>query len=272
VNCACGDFNPTGRCNPGIGPRRNRELVRQDIKDFVLAMLGAPMVRIELNEQNLDLAVDQSLKIFEDYAPREYFEYYVFDTTPGKSVYQMPPEVGLIRNVHYRESGSYGFQASDLDGALPLEYFAPGSTMQHSFLDPVQPVWGRMGEWVLYKQYENMFSRISSSLGGWEWVGGFRHIKLYPTPCGGRCNRVIVHYLQNCKDWMNVTEAMQMGALAFAKIMLGRVRSKYGNPLGPGGGLQLDGAALLQEGAEDLKQWRQDLLDRYGDVLGITMG
>ena len=89
VNCACGDFNPAGRCNPGIGPRKKREKVREDIKDFVLVMLGAPVVKIELDMQNLDAAVDQALKIFQDYAPREYFEYYVFNTTPGKSVYEL---------------------------------------------------------------------------------------------------------------------------------------------------------------------------------------
>ena len=145
----------------------------------------------------------------------------------------LPPDVGLVRNVYYKEEGSFAFQASDLDGALPIEYFYPGgsySSIQGGMIDPIQPIWGRMGEWVLYKQYEQMFSRVSSNIGGWEWVGGFRHIKVYPTPCGGRCGRVIVHYLQDCKDWDNVTEAMQMGALAYAKIMLGRIRSKFQNP------------------------------------------
>ena len=272
VDCASGDFNPTGRCHPNIGPRRNREKVREDIKDFVLGMLGAPVVKIELDQQNLDLAVDQSLKIFEDYAPKEHFEYYVFNTTPGQSVYEMPPDVGLVRNVYYKETGSLAFQASDLDGVLPVEYFNPGGSYgQGGLMNPAQPIWGRAGEWVLYKQYEQMYSRISSNLGGWEWIGGFRHIKIYPVPCGGRCGRVIVHYLQNCKDWNNVLEAMQMGALAYLKIMLGRIRSKYSNPPGPNGGMQMDGQALLQEGHEDLKQWREDLLYRYGDILPITL-
>lgn len=274
VDCACGDFNPAGRCNPGISPRRKREKVREDIKDFVLVMLGAPVVKVELDQQNLDAAVDQALKVFEDYAPREYFEYYVFNTTPGQSVYELPPDVGLVRNVYYKEQGSFAFQSSDLDGALPIEYFYPGgsyASIQGGLIDPIQPIWGRMGEWVLYKQYEQMFSRTSSNLGGWEWVGGFRHIKIYPVPCGGRCGKVIVHYLQDCKDWSKVTEAMQMGALAYAKIMLGRIRSKFQNPPGPNGGMQLDGQVLVQEGNEDLKQWREDLLYRYGDILGITL-
>jgi hypothetical protein len=272
--CNAGDgFNPAGRCNPGIGPRRNREKIREDIKDFVLSMLGAPVIKIELDQQNLDAAVDQALKIYEDYAPREHFDYFVFQTTPGKSVYELPPDIGFVRAVHYKEQGQFAFQASDLDGALPIEYFYPGgsySSIQGGLIDPIQPIWGRMGEWVLYKQYEQMFSRVASNLGGWEWVGGFRHIKIYPTPQGGRCGKVIVHYLQNCKDWNHLAEAMQMGALAYATIMLGRIRSKYVSPPGPGGGMQLDGQTLVQEGREDLKQWREDLIYRYGDILPIT--
>jgi hypothetical protein len=114
-----------------------------------------------------------------------------------------------------------------------------------------------------------MYSRISSNLGGWEWVGGMRHIKLYPTPYASQ--KVIVHYLQKQKDWGEVTEAMQMGALAYAKIMLGRIRSKHQQIPGPGGGGALDGQQLLQEGSEDLKQWKENLIQMWGDLPYISM-
>tara|TARA_Y100000034_G_C6894137_1_gene411841 strand:+ start:1585 stop:2481 length:897 start_codon:yes stop_codon:yes gene_type:complete len=274
VSCQTGSFNPAGRCPEGIGPRKKRENVIEDLKDWVLVNLGAPVVKVELDDQNLDAAVLQALKVYEDYAPAEYYDYHVFDTEPGKSVYTLPPDVGLVRSVHFKELGSFAFQASDLDGALPIEYFYPGgaySSIQGGLIDPIQPIWGRMGEWVLYKQYEQMYSRTASNLGGWEWVGGFNTIKIYPTPQGGRCSRVIVRYLQKCKDWEEPTEAMQDGALAYAKQMLGMIRRKYRNPPGPNGGVQLDGAELVQEGREDLKQWREDLIYRYGDLLPIRM-
>lgn len=264
----CNEVGPTDCCDKNrLSPRRNRERVREQIRDYVLLMLGAPVVKVELSDQQLDLAVDQSLKIFEDYAPREYFDYYTFNTTPGKSVYELPPDVGLVRNVFYKETAQFAFSANDLGGAIPVEYFYPGgaySSIQGGMIDPIQPIWGRMGEWVLYKQYENMYSRVSSALGGWEWVGGFRNIKLYPIPC--KPQAVIVHYLQRCKDWECVTQAMQEGALCYAKIMLGRIRSKIKNPPGPNGGIQLDGEALLQEGVEEKKQWQEDLINRFGDL------
>lgn len=255
-----------------LGPRPKREQVRQQIREYIYHMLGAPALKLELDEQNIDFCIDQALKIFEQYAPSEYFQYYTFRTSPGVSVYDMPPEIGYIRDIYYREQGQYAFQASDLQGAIPIEYFYPGgayASIQGGLIDPIQPIWGRMGEWVLYKQYEQMYSRVSSSLGGWEWVGGYGTIKLYPIPY--RSQMIIVRYLQKMKDWPEVTTAMQTGALCFAKEILGRIRSKYKNPPGPGGGIQMDGPELLAEAKEERKEWYVSLIYQWGDVLPITL-
>lgn len=255
-----------------LGPRPKREQVREQIREYIYNMLGAPALKLELDEQNLDFCIDQALMIIQNYAGNEYFQWYTFRTRPGVSVYEMPPDVGYIRRISYMEQGQYAFQASDLQGAIPIEYFYPGgayASIQGGLIDPIQPIWGRMGEWVLYKQYEQMYSRISSALGGWEWVGGYGTIKLYPVPY--RSQTVIVRYLQKLKDWPEVTQAMQEGALTYAKEILGRIRSKYKNPPGPGGGIQMDGDALLAEAKEERKQWMEDLIYKFGDVLGPSL-
>lgn len=254
-----------------LGPRKHREKVREDIKDYVLLMLGAPVVKVELDTQHLDLAVNQAMKIFEEYAGREFFDYHTFRTIPGKSVYKMPDDVGVIRNVFYREQGAnFAFNSQDLGGVLPLEYFYPGSAGGSvGMINPVQPMWGNMGEWVLFKQYENMYARTSSQIGGWEWVSDLGYIKLYPAPCG--CNTAMVHYLQKCKDWREVTQAMQEGALCHAMIMLGHIRGKYASPPGPGGGMQLDGEYMKTKGWELKEKWQEELIYRFGDLPAITM-
>jgi hypothetical protein len=270
-NSTCSDLGPVDPLNKNkIGPRRQREKVREQIKDYCMLMLGAPVVKLELDVQNLDFAVDQAMKVFEDYAGREYFQYYVFNSTPGQSVYQMPPEVGIIRNVFYREVGDYAFQASDLGGAIPIEYYTGASgSILGGMIDPVQPVYGKMGEWVLYKQYQQMYSRTSSALGGWEFLGGLNSIKLYPVPY--RVQKVMVHYLQKSKDWGEVTQAIQEGALTYAKEQLGRIRSKYQNVPGAGGSVAMDGQSLLQEAREDRQKWFEDLIYKFGDLPYISM-
>jgi hypothetical protein len=272
-NSTCNDLGPVDPLNKNqIGPRRQREKVREQIKDYCMLMLGAPVVKLELDMQNLDLAVDQAMKIFEDYAGREHFQYYVFNCTPGQSVYQMPPEVGIIRNVFYAKTGNYAFQASDLGGSIPIEYFYPGgsyNSIQGGLIDPIQPIWGRMGEWVLYKQYEQMYSRTSSALGGWEFLGGLHSIKLYPVPY--RVQKVMVHYLQKNKDWGEVSQAIQEGALTYAKEMLGRIRSKYQSVPGAQGAVAMDGATLIQEAREDRQKWFEDLIYKFGDLPYISL-
>jgi len=85
-------------------------------------------------------------------------------------------------------------------------------------------------------------------------------------------NKVAVCYIQKCKDWENVTQAMQEGALSYAKEILGRIRSRIKNLPGPGGGIQLDGDQLIQEAKEERKQWMEDLIYKFGEPGIITMG
>lgn len=270
---SCSELGPLDPLNKNkLGPRKQREKVREQVKEYVLQMLGAPVVKLEFDEQNLDFCVDQAMKVFEDYAGREYFSYYVFPSVAGKSIYEMPPDVGMVRNVFYKETGTFAFQSSDLGGAIPIEYFYPGgayASIQGGLIDPIQPIWGRMGEWVLYKQYEQMYSRTSSNLGGWEFLGGFNTIKLYPVPYASQ--KIIVHYMQKQKDWADVTQAMQEGALTYAKEILGRIRSKYQSVPGVGGGVAMDGQQLLQEAREDRQKWFEDLIYKFGDLPYITL-
>jgi len=266
----CGDLGPTDPLDK-IGPRRNREKVRGQIKEYVLTMLGAPVLPLELDDQQIENCIDFALQIFEDYAPMEYFQYHTFYIVSGQSVYQMPPDVGFIRQISYKETANYAFSASDLGGVIPLDYMGGGAYGSIAGgINPQQPVWGNMSDWVLYKQYEDMYNRISSQQGGWEFLGGYNHIKLYPIPY--RSYPVAVRYLQRRPDFRMVTQAMQEGSLAFAKIVLGRIRSRIANPPGPGGGVQLDGQAILAEGLQEKKDWEEKLISKWGDLLGPMMG
>lgn len=274
-NCSqgCNSSGPLDPLNKSqIGPRKNREKVREQIKDYVLIKLGAPVITLELDEQQLDLCVDEAMMIFEEYAPPDYFQYYVFNTTPGQSVYELKPDIGIIKNVAYKQTPNFAFTGSDMGGVLPIEYLYPGGGNEGyaGGVNPAQPTWGRMSEWTLAKQYEMMFSKSSSQIGGWEYIGGYNHIKLYPMPFGSQ--PVVVHYLQTNHDFKRVHIAICEGALAFAKIILGRIRTRIMNPPGPGGGVQLDGQLILEEGKQEKKEWEERLLTRWGGLEGPTWG
>ena len=127
-----------------------------------------------------------------------------------------------------------------------------------------------MGEWALYKQYEQMYTKVSSGIGGWELINNTNTIKLYPIPC--RPTHVIVHYLQKCKDWEKNFQSIREGALASAMMMVGEIRSKFQNIPGPQGGTVLNGQDILQRGRDAWDKWEERLITRYGDLLPIIIG
>lgn len=51
------------------------------------------------------------------------------------------------------------------------------------------------------------------------------------------------------------------GAYILAKLMLGRIRSKFVSPPGPGGSIKLDGPALVKEANQEFKNWKNRLTD-----------
>lgn len=57
-------------------------------------------------------------------------------------------------------------------------------------------------------------------------------------------------------DEAELRRLVQEGALAIGKVILGRIRSKFQNPPGPGGSLKLDGKQLLAEGNKEMKEWK----------------
>jgi len=52
---------------------------------------------------------------------------------------------------------------------------------------------------------------------------------------------------------------VQEGALIHAKIVLGRIRSKFESPPGPGGKIKLDGKQLLNESRDEMHWWLEKL-------------
>lgn len=273
VVAGCNESNSAVTCcdTSVIGPRTKRDAVRRQLHDYILLKLGAPAVEVELDEQNIDCAIDEAMDIFENYAPSEYFQYYTFLATPGKSVYTLPPElgIGVIRNVYYKEMSTFPTMVGEL-GSVPLDYFYGTGVGGTGIIDPNQPIFGNIGGWVAYSQYNQMFSRASSQIGGFEFIGDMSTFKLYPTPCAA--TMVAVHYIQKCKDFNCANQALREGSLAYAKQMLGEIRGKYLNIPGAQGGTQINGADMMQRATADIEKWEKNLVDKFSDLPYPTYG
>jgi len=255
----------------GVGDRKSRERVRLQLHDYILLKLGAPVIEVELDSQGIDLIISEAMDIYSNWAPLELWDFLTIRTTPGKSVYELPDQVGLVRDISYQEQPDFPFGGTELGGQIPLEYLYGGNGFGGA-VNPVAPIWGSTGEFTLFKQYLQNFNKISSRIGGYQLLNNGKHIKIYPVPCG-TCSTIIVHFLQACKNFEQPYQALREGCYALAEIMVGEIRSKYTNiPSAGAGGVVLNGESIMARGREDLAKWEEKLMNKFSDLLFITTG
>jgi hypothetical protein len=261
-----------------LGERPRREEMREEIADYVLARLGAPVVRVELDSQQLSIAIDEAIKRYERGAPKSEYEWFYFNTVPNVTRYKMPCDIGFIRDVQFREAHNC------FDGASAVEVMVDGTTIPFygsafsnfglsvrasGYPNRVGPAHVDVGEWHLFQSYNKLFQRLSSREPSWE-ISGDHTITIFPIPKASRT--VGVQYLQRKKDWGDTHHWIKNYALALAKDMLGRIRSKYDRYVSPSGGVTMDGPALIQEAREDMKELEENLMNLGNDHLLPIVG
>jgi hypothetical protein len=256
--------------------RKRREHIREEISDWILAFLGAPKVQVELDRQQLSIAIDDAMKVYEDRTGRSEYQYCIFQTTPGVNRYKLNEDIGLIAGVDFRSTsgtgsvnGVGGIDLGLSGGMAPWAGSFYYNTIGHGYSNTAggfpsrnSPIYANVGEWNLLSGYMQLFQRVSGREPSWE-ISADNSIILTPTPIEVRT--VVVHYLQRKRDWHEAHQWIKDYALANAKEMLGRVRSKFDKYASPGGSVSMDGPALLAESREDKKNLKE-LLTNTNDL------
>ena len=247
-----------------LSRRPHREPVREEIASFVVMMLGAPKVKVELNRQQLSLAVDQALKIYEQNAPRKDFDWYTFTTVPGQSRYKLECDIGIIREVVFGAgrcgpAGTYNAILGDNSVMPYVGGMFPGQSSSNRG-GSVIPGMGSMTDWAIFKGYEELFTRMTGGEPSWDYAPDNALI-LYPNP--QRALSVTVHYLQRQRNWQDVDYWIKRYALALAREMLGEIRSKFDRYVGPSGGTTLNGESLISRAKEEQATLEQQILDKF---------
>jgi hypothetical protein len=222
------------------------------IKDYILGMLGFPVVRVELTTFQLKTCVQEAINKLNYHAPLWTLQYASFDASAGQNIYELPLYIlHNLENVNYRKN-LLTIQAAA--GTLEFDFFL--KYFQDNFL------FGNMNVGEFYQMQQNleMYRKILSADGGFNIVGG-KYIQIYPSPVMTP-EAVILEY--RAMDSNTIQPAYvnwaQKYALAVAKGVLGQIRGKFASVPSPAGGASLNGAQLLQESTQEKEALVQELL------------
>ena len=233
------------------------------IKDYVLGMLGFPIVRVELTEFQIKQCVQEAVSKLNYHAPLWSLQYASFDASAGQNIYEIPLYMlHNLENVIYRKTLlTIAAQAGTLEFDFFIKYF------QDNFLFSNFQV----SDFYLMQQHLEMIRKILSQEGSWDLVNG-NILQLYPTPVNNNQKVILIYRGLDTftmhpyyKNWI------QRYALAVAKGILGEIRGKYRSLPSPGGGASLNGADLIQQSTQEKEKLKEELLSEIEEPAAFTL-
>lgn len=232
----------------------------QTIKDFVLARLGSPIVKVELSNFQIQTCIEEAISKLEYHAPYWMNQFAVFNTSAGINVYELPPEiVNNLSDIWYRRNlfvlGSAPQGSLEYD--LTLMFFTNTGLFSNY----------NVGQYLLMQMYLKQVRNVLGQGTSWDIINN-KYLQLFPVP--DSTEAVIIEY--RALDANTIHPAyknwIQKYTLCVAKEVLGRVRGKFQTLPGPGGGARLDGESLLAEAREEKKLLIEELV---GEIEGPPM-
>jgi len=222
------------------------------IKDFVLARLGYPVVRVELTDFQVQTAIDEAVTKLDYHAPDWCSQFCTFATSAGLALYELPQVVmNNFRGAVYRKNL---LSIAQSNGTLEFDFFI--KYFQDTFLFRDFSV----GDYYLTISHLEMIRKILGNDGTFNVING-KYLNISPTPTGV-LDEVLVEFKAIDTTTLHpyFINWIQKYALAISKVILGQIRGKYQMLPSPGGGAQLNGEALIQQGTEEQTKLIEDLL------------
>lgn len=237
----------------------DNELVtqKQEVFDYVYAMLGGGMVDVELDPIHYETALTKALTRFRQRATNSVEEsYVVLKLIEDQNDYIMPPEVVEVRQAFRRSVGS---RSGGGDGSSVFDPFNLAYTNTYLLAGSGM---GGLLTYELFAQQQELVGRMFGSFIEFKWNSTTRKLTILQRPRG---NEDILLYVYNYRpDSQLLTDYLAKQwikdyTLAACKYMLGEARSKFATIAGPQGGTSLNGGDLKAEAQADMERLEQEV-------------
>ena len=254
----------TAKLNTGtLGEGVELTQFEQTIKDFILARLGHPVVRVELTDFQIKSAIDESITHLDYHAPFWYTQIAAFETSAGINAYMLPLHIAHgLSYVAYKKSL---LSIQSMGGTLESDFFI--KYFQDNFLFSNFSV----SDFYLLQTHLEMVRKMLSQEGTWDVING-NILQLYPTPTyTGESVILVYRGLDTATMHPYYKNWIQRYALALAKGILGEVRGKYSSLPSPGGGASLNGSALTSQSEQEKEKLKEELLSEIEEPPTFTL-
>jgi len=231
------------------------------IKDFVLARLGAPVVRVELSEFQVLTAIDEAITKLDYHAPNWCTNYMTFITKGGENVYELPRFV--MNNLQYVVYKKTLLSVAAHSNTLEFDFFV--KYFQDNFLFKDFSV----ADFLIMTSHLEQIRKILSRDGTFEVVDN-QKLFIYPMPL--QTEEVIVQFRSLNSDTLHpyFLNWVQKFSVSVCKVILGGIRGKYDVIPSPGGGARLNGDTLTNDGNAEQEKLIEDLLMEIEEPPAIT--
>ena len=231
---------------------------RQEIFDYVNAMLGGGMVDVELDPVHYNTALDKALARYRQRSDHSVEESYLFlDLIEDQNEYTLPNEVIEVNKLYRRSIGS---RTGGGNGASVFEPFNLAYTNTYLLSGSTQM--GGLATYEMFAGYQELVGRMFGSFMEFTWNSTTKKLTILQRP---RAEEGILIEAFNYRPESQLLIDYQAGqwikdyTLAACKYMLGEARSKFATIAGPQGGTSLNGDTLKAEAQADMEKLESEL-------------
>lgn len=224
---------------------------KAELSKWILRQLGAPVWCIELTQEHLDDAIEEALRWFA--AKKGAWRLGALAFVAGTPSYQLPAEVELVLRVFFpAPQTDLSLMFSPfllLDEKVPYDIFAAPQSV------------GLYSSYVQTIQYIETTKRILNAEPDWEQ----RDRCLWISPPPKSSGKIIYEYKSSRFQVDQLSEIdnrlIRRYALAWAMMVLGRIRSKFTEFPGAQGSTSLgDGSSLLEDAKEQIEKLEEEII------------
>lgn len=226
---------------------------RDRLKREIVILLGGSIVRTELGDEELNLAIDMALDRYRQRSGNSMEDSYVVMTLDDQQTYQLPPEVMIVKDVLRTGYGQFGTQEPFSLAFVNQMYYmnspsgmgSPGSTA------------GFLSTFDMSAQYSELSARMFGRDMQFHWNAQTKRIQFVRKPIVGEEILLEVRLIKpedviiddfSAKGWIRGY------SMAQAKMIVGQARSKFAQLAGPQGGVTLNGSDLIAQATAEIEK------------------